>query len=207
MKAWNVKAQKDVVAKTVQALNANGFEARLVASAEEAKKAVLEMVPAGAEVLTMTSITVDAMGLGKELNGSGRFDSVRTTLTKMDPKTQVREQRKLGAAPDVTVGSAHAVTETGSVIIASLTGSQLPAYAYAGGTVIWVVGTQKIVKNVEEGLKRIDEYLIDKESERARAAYGLPAEFRTFPSKVLIVNKEIQPGRIKIILVDEVVGH
>jgi hypothetical protein len=124
----------------------------------------------------------------------------------MDPKTQGREQRKLGAAPDFAVGSASAVTETGSVLVASLTGSQLPAYAFGGGTVIWVVGAQKIVKDVEEGMKRIDEYLVDRESVRARAAYGLPDSFRSFPSKVLIFNKEIKPGRVKLILVNEVLG-
>jgi len=130
----------------------------------------------------------------------------------MDPKTQGREMRMLGAAPDFAVGSAHAVTETGTVIVASLTGSQLPAYAYGGGTLIWVVGSQKIVKDVAEGLRRIDEYLVGaeipgKESVRARAAYGLPPEFRTFPSKVLLFNREVQPGRVKIVIVNDAVGH
>lgn len=207
MKAWDVVANKDIVEKTLKALNANCIEAKLAENGEEARKMVLSMIPAGAEVLTMTSITLDAIGLAKEINESGRFNSVRKTLTGMDPKFQAREQRKLGAGPDVTVGSVHAITESGSAMIASLTGSQLPAYAYGAGTVIWVVGAQKIVKDVEEGMKRIDEYLIGKESERAIKAYGLPAGFKTFPSKVLLFNRELQPGRVKVIIVDEALGN
>lgn len=114
--------------------------------------------------------------------------------------------RKLGAAPDVTVGSAQAVTEGGTVIVASLTGSQLPAYAYGAGTVIWVVGAQKIVKDVEEGMRRTSEHVVPLESGRARKAYGLPDSFSTFPSKVLLFNREVQPGRAKMIIVNEALG-
>ena len=93
------------------------------------------------------------------------------------------------------------------MLVASMTGSQLPAYAYAAGTVIWVVGAQKIVKNLDEGLRRIHEYLIPKESERARKAYGLPDTFSSYPNKILIFNREIQPGRVKLVIVNEVLGH
>lgn len=207
MKAWDVVAKKDAVERTMKALSANCIEAKLVANGEEAKKMVLEMIPAGAEVMTMSSITLDTIGLAKEINESGRFNSVKKALTGMDPKFQAREQRKLGAAPDVTVGSVHAVTETGSAMVASMTGSQLPAYAYGAGTVIWVVGAQKIVKDVDEGMKRINEYLIGKESERVKKAYGLPADFRSFPSKVLLFNREVVPGRVKVIIVDKALGN
>lgn len=207
MKAWNVLPRKDVIEKTIKALAANGIEAHLAANVEEAKVKVLSFIPAGAEVFTTTSITLDEIGVSKEINESGKYDAVRPKLFRMDPRTQGREQRKLGAAPDFVVGSAHAVTESGQVLVASLTGSQLPGYAYGGGTLIWVVGAQKIVKDVDEGMQRINEYLIGKESDRARSAYGLPAEFRTFPSKVLLFQREVQPGRVKLILVNQVLGN
>jgi hypothetical protein len=164
------------------------------------------MLPAGAEVFALTSVTLDSVGLAKEINESGRYVSVRNALYSMNQQTQAREMRKLGAAPDLAVGSAHAVTETGTVVVASLTGSQLPSYAYAAGTLIWVVGAQKIVKDVDEGLRRIHEYIVALESERARKAYSLPAEFMTFPSKVLLFNREISPGRVKLVLVNEALG-
>ena len=164
------------------------------------------MLPAGAEVFTQTSITVETTGLAKEINESGRYQSVRNALNSMNPQTQAREMRKLGAAPDFAVGSAHAVTKKGTVIIASNTGSQLPAYAYGAGTLIWVVGAQKIVKDDDEGLRRIREYVVNVETERARKAYGLPADWKSFYSKILLFNREVAPGRVKLVLVNEALG-
>jgi len=114
--------------------------------------------------------------------------------------------RKLGAAPDFAIGSAHAVTETGTVIVASNTGSQLPSYAYGAGTLIWVVGAQKIVKDLDEGLRRLREYVVELETERARKAYGLPADWKSYYSKILIFQREVAPGRVKLILVNEALG-
>ena len=153
----------------------------------------------------MTSITLEQAGIADAINNSGDYKSVRNELTKMDRKTQGEEMQKLGAAPVWSIGSVHAVTEDGQVMVASNTGSQLPAYAYGSPHVIWVVGTQKIVKDIEDGMKRIKEYIVPKETVRARKAYNLP-DFNTFPSKILIVNREINPERIKIIFVNQVLG-
>ena len=207
MRIWDAPASRESVERTIAALKANGIEASLAESRAEAGEKVLSLLPAGAEVLTMTSITLDQLGLVSQINESGKYNAVRPALMGMDQKTQGREMRKLGAAPDFTVGSAHAVTEDGFVMVASMTGSQLPAYASAAGTVIWVVGAQKIVKNVEEGMRRIHQYLIPKESQRARKAYGLPESFSSFPNKILLFNREVQPGRVKLVIVNEVLGH
>ena len=206
MKIWDAKPPRAVVEKTIAALNANCIETTLAPTGADARAMVLAMIPAGAEVFTMTSVTLDDLGLTTEICDSGRYNSVRKALFAMDPKTQGGTQRKLGAAPDFTVGSVHAVTQTGALVIASRTGSQIPAYAFGAGVVIWVVGVHKIVRDIEEGFRRIDEYLIERESARAIKASGLPADFRTSPNKVLIVNREVQAGRAKLVLVDEIVG-
>ncbi len=206
MRIWDAVASKESVAKAAAALTANGIEASVVATGAEAKEKVLSIVPAGAEVFTMTSITLETIGLTKAINESGKYNSVRNALNGMDQKAQAREMRKLGTGPDFTVGSAHAVTEDGFIVVASMTGSQLPAYAYGAGSVIWVVGAQKIVKNVDEGLKRIREYVVNHESARARKAYGLPETFSSSPNKILLFNREIQPGRARIIIVNEALG-
>ena len=121
----------------------------------------------------------------------------------MDRNTQGLEMQRLGAAPEFVIGSVHAVTQDGKVMIASNSGSQLPAHAYGSSNVIWVVGIQKIVKNIDEGFKRIYEHSLPLESERARKAYNMPG---SFVSKILIINKEIKPGRITIIFVPEILG-
>ena len=121
----------------------------------------------------------------------------------MDSATQGGEMRKLGTAPDWTIGSVQAVTEDGQVVMASNSGSQLPAYAYGAGRVIWVVGVQKIVANLDEALKRIYEYVLPLESERVKVAYGMD---KSNVSKLLVINKEIAPERMTVILVKEKLG-
>jgi L-lactate utilization protein LutC len=206
MKDWKKLASKDSIERTLKALKANGIEASLAANAAEAKQKVLAMLPAGAEVFTMTSITLETTGLAKEINEPGRYDSIRNKLNTMDSKTQERAMRKLCAAPDFAIGSVHAVTEGGTLVIASNTGSQLPSYAYSAGKVIWVIGAQKIVKDVDEGQQRLREYVLGMETMRARKAYGLPENWNSFYSKILLFNREINPGRVHVVLVNEVLG-
>lgn len=204
MDKWNQLADKQTTEKVVASLKANGIEAELVENGEQAKQRILEILPAGAEVMDMTSVTLDTTKIPQEINQSSKYNSVRNKLNRMDRKTQNLEMQKLGAAPEWTVGSVHAVTEDGHLLIASNTGSQLSAYADGSAHVIWVVGTQKIVKDTEQGLKRIYEYVLPLESERANKAYGITTG--SFVSKLLIVNREINPGRITVIFVNEVLG-
>jgi len=195
-------ASEERIEKAEKALQENGFKVEVSENSQEAKKKVLELLPKEAEVFTMTSQTLEAIGLDKEINESGKYNAVRPKLSAMDRNTQAREMAKLGASPDWVVSSIHAVTEDGHLLIASNSGSQLSAEAYAGGNIIFVVGTQKIVKDTQEGLRRIYEYSYPLEDTRAQKAYGM----RSNVSKILIINKEIMPERITIILVKEKLG-
>ncbi len=200
--AWDVLASDGMLDKTVMALKANGFDALVVENGVQAKEKVLSMVPQGAQVMTMSSVTVDTLGISKEINESGRYDSVKKKLSTMDRKTQNLEMQKLGAAPEWAIGSVHAVTQDGHLLIASNTGSQLPAYAYGSAHVIWVVGAQKIVTDTAEGMKRIYEYVLGLESERMKKAYGISSNV----SKLLIMNVEKLPGRVTVVLIKEKLG-
>ncbi len=203
MKQFDQLADTATVEKTIAALAENGVDAIFVQSGQEAKEKALSLIPDGAEVMNMTSETLRTLSIDQAILASDRYHAVKNTLSKMDRKTQGREMQKLGAAPTYTIGSVHAVTEDGHVLIASNTGSQLPGYVYGASHVIWIVGTQKIVKNTDEGIKRIYEYVLPLESERARKAYGAPG---SNVSKLLILNKEIAPGRITLIFVNEKLG-
>lgn len=203
MNKWDKLASSATIQKTVAALRANGINAVVVANREEAKKKVLELIPAGAEVMDMTSVTLETIQLAHEIREEGRFDSVRKKFIAMDRETQHKEMNRLGATSEWVVGSVHAVTTNGTVLVASNSGSQIPAYAYGASHVIWLVGTQKIVKNVDEGMRRIYEYTLPLESERARKAYGVAG---SNVSKILIINKEIKPGRITLIFIREKLG-
>jgi hypothetical protein len=202
---YSKTASRDSVEKTAAALKTNGnFDVIIVENGADARAKVLELIPAGAEVMTMTSITLDTIGLVQEINESGKFDSVKAKLAKMDSATHKAEMRRIGAAPEWAIGSAHAVTETGEVLIASNTGSQLPAYAYGAEKIVWVIGAQKIVADREAAMKRIYEYVLPLEGERANKAYNITSGSAV--NKLLILNKENIPSRITVILVNEALG-
>lgn len=203
MSAFDTVADDTAITNAVKNLEANGFSVSVAETGEAAKQKALELIPKGAEVLTSTSKTLEALELDKVLNESGDYDAVRPKLNAMwgDP-TKKRDQRKLGAAPDYMIGSVHAVTQEGEVLVASNTGSQLPAYTYGAGTVVWVVGAQKIVKDMAEAKQRLEEHVFPLENERSKEAYGSP----TYVSKLLEYRREVTPERVQIVIVKEVLG-
>lgn len=196
------RASDKQIEGTVQALRANGIEALIAENAEEARRMFFERVPEGVEIFLGASVTLETLGIKDEIDSSGRYNSLRPKIWAMDRATQGREIRKLGAGPDYAAGSVHAVTENGQVLIASNTGSQLGPYVFGAGKVIWVVGAQKLVKDLEEGLRRIEEYIVPLEEVHMQELYNS----HTYPSKILIVNREIKPGRITMIIVKEELG-
>lgn len=199
-------ATDESINKAKEALVKNGITVFVAENGLEAKEKVLQMIPGApsgsAEVMNMTSETLRVLGIAKEITDSGRYNSVRKKFTTMDKKTQGQEMQKLGAAPEWAVGSVHAVTEDGKIIVASATGSQLPAYAYGSAHVVWVVGSQKIVKDLDEGMRRIYEYVFPLENERAMKAYGQGSGV----NKLFILNKEVNPSRLTMIIVKEKLG-
>ena len=199
---WGTMADDVRVKRTIAALEANGISVLRASDAAEAKRMVLDLIPDGSEVHQGASQSLDVVGIADEIAKSGRYEALRPRIWSMDRQTQGDEIRRLGAAPDVMLGSVHAVTETGSLLAASMSGSQLGPYVSGAGRVILVVGTQKIVADLEEAMHRIDEYAYPLEDARAQEAYGI----RSAVNKVLVINREITPGRITVVLVDEVLG-
>jgi L-lactate utilization protein LutC len=188
------------IAMTVAALNAKGFAAQSVPDATAAKAAVLKIIPAGAEVFTFTSATLEATGIADALNAAP-YVSLRDKMYALDRNTQGAQMRAIGSAPAFAAGSVHAVTEDGKLVVASATGSQLPAYAYGAGHVVFVVGAQKIVKDLAEANERIETYTLPLEDVRAKAAYGVNSAI----NKSLVLHGE-QPGRIDVVIVAEELG-
>jgi hypothetical protein len=141
-------------------------------------------------------------GITDAIETSGRYDPVRPRIWSMDRKTQGDEVRRLASSPDVMLGSVHAVTETGSLVAASMGGSQLGPYVSGAGRVILVVGTQKIVSDLDEAMRRVYDYAYPLEDARAQAESGVHSAV----NKVLIIDRELTPGRITVVFVDEVLG-
>jgi hypothetical protein len=196
-------ASQAQIERTAKALEAHGIQVKIAKNGAEAKKMVLELLPDGAEIYAGQSVTLEQLGLVDEIDKSGRYNAVRPKVMALDRQTQGVQMRELRVRPAYIVGSVHAVTEDGRVLVASNGGSQIAAYAAGAGKVIWVVGAQKIVKDLNEGLRRIDEYSYPLEDVRLRGQYGIPS----FVSKVLIVNREWPAGRVTMIIVNEELGY
>jgi hypothetical protein len=195
-------ASDEQIARAVAALEAHNIHAVVAENGEEAKRQFFELVPEGAEVFLGASVTLETLGIRETIDKSGKYDALRPKMFAMNRETQGREIRKLVGAPDFAAGSVQAVTEDGQVLIASNTGSQIGPYASGAGKVIWVVGAQKIVKDVNEGMQRIHEYVVPLEEQHMQQLYHVS----TNVSKVLIVSKEIRPNRTTMIIVKERVG-
>ena len=184
-------ASRERLTKVAAALEKNNIAAFVVSTRDAARAKVHELIPKGAEVFTSTSRTLEELGIAAELDEAGHHDAVRPKLLKMDRNTQRHEMRELGARPAYIVGSVHAVTDDGFVMVASMSGSQLGPYASGAAHVVWVAGAQKIVKNIEEGFERIEQYSLPLEDERMRRVYGIGSAI----GKILIVKREVMPGR------------
>jgi hypothetical protein len=195
-------ASEQQIRTVAGALELNGVTATVVDSGEDARAAVRSSLPVGAEVFNNTSRTLEVIGVAEDIERSGQYKALRPRLYQMDREMQGREMRQLSASPDWVVGSVHALTEEGSLLIASASGSQLGPIASGAGHVILVIGAQKIVPDLNTGLRRIQEYCFPLEDRRARQAYGVPSGV----NNVLVINKEIAPGRITALLVKESLG-
>lgn len=196
------QATDEKIERTSKALEANGIQTLIAETGADAKRLFLELIPEGSEVFLSSSVTLEQLGIVADVDQSGKFDAVRPRMYAMNRETQGREIRKLIAAPDFAAGSVHAVTEDGHVLIASATGSQLGPYASGAGRVIWVVGAQKIVKDINDGFRRIQEHVVPLEEEHMQQLYKVG----TAVNEMLIINRATRPGRITMILVKEELG-
>ena len=195
-------ASAERIATAAAALQRNGIRSHVTGSGTEARRLVSSLLPDGAEVYNNTSQTLEAIGVADDIERSGRYQPLRLRLYRMDREMQRREMRTLSASPEYVVGSVHALTEAGSLLIASASGSQLGPLVSGAGHVILVVGAQKIVSDVPTGMRRIYEYCFPLEDARARRAYGVPSGV----NNILIINNVVTPGRVTAIIVNERLG-
>lgn len=195
-------ASDERIATAAAALERNGIRSLTAATGTDARGLVASLLTEGAEVYNNTSQTLEAIGVANDIERSGRYQPLRLRLYRMDREMQGREMRTLAASPDYVVGSVHALTEDGSLLIASASGSQLGPLVSGAGHVILVIGAQKIVSDVAAGMRRVYEYCFPLEDARARRAYGVPSGV----NNILIINKVLAPGRITAIIVGERLG-
>jgi len=192
---------EQTLAAAVTALEEHGFSVEVVDDLDAARRAVLARIPRGSSVMTNTSVTLQETGVADAIDEDGPYDSARVKMAKLDFATQLQEMKAIGGQPDYALGSVHAVTRDGTLVIASASGSQLASYAWGAANVIFVVGAQKLVPTLEAAHERIYQHSLKLEDARAIAAYGQHSSV----GKILEIHQEL-PGRIHIVLIRQVVG-
>jgi len=189
------------LAATVVALEEHGFSVEVVDSLDAARAAVLARIPEGSSVMTNTSVTLEEAGIAAAVNEDGPYESARNRMMALDFATQLQEMKAIAGQPDFALGSVHAITRDGTLVIASASGSQLASYVWGAAHVIFVVGAQKLVSSQDEARQRIEEHSLPLEDARAYAAYGQNSQI----GKILEIHQE-NPGRIHVVLVRQSVG-
>jgi len=192
---------EEVLATTVVALEEHGFSVDLVDDFQAAREAVLARIPEGSSVMTNTSVTLQETGIAAAIDDGGPYESARNEMMALDFATQLQEMKAIAGQPDFALGSVHAVTRDGTLVIASASGSQLASYVWGAANVIFVVGAQKLVSDTEAARERIYEHSLPLEDARAFAVYGQNSRV----GKVLEIHQEA-PGRIHVVLVRQSIG-
>jgi len=184
------------------ALTAHGFTADILDDAAAARSRIKDLIPEGASVFTGASETLRLSGIDEDINTSGRYEAIKPRVWAIDHATGTDEIRRLISTPDVVVGSVAALTETGSLVIASASGSQIPGYAGGAARAIWIVGAQKVVPDLNTALRRVEDYALPLESARVQAVHGQPSAI----NRLLIINAEPYAGRGTVLMLREAIG-
>lgn len=205
MENYNVLAQKEVVDETIKNLAANNVEGIFVETGADALAKIKELIPVGVSVMNGASVTLEQIGFVDYLKGENHgWNNLHKGV--LDEKNTEKQMalRKQAVLSDYYLGSVHALSQTGEFIIASNSGSQLPHIVFTSPNLIFVVGAQKIVPTINDGMKRLHDYVIPLEDVHMMEKYGV----HTFPSKVLVFNREpvFSTRKVRMIIVNETLG-
>ncbi|MGD0877898.1 MAG: lactate utilization protein [Anaerolineales bacterium] len=196
----------DQLQRTMETVKARGIKVELVETKEAALTRLQVLIPAGAVVMTGGSVTLTQIGFDALLiSGNHPWRNFKADLlAEKDPAKQF-VLRLQGTQAEYFLGSVNAISETGELVFASATGSQLPAYSFTSRNIIWVAGAQKIAATLDEALRRVREYVLPMEDQRQKNAGNNNG---TFIGKILIMEREPAYLRrnLTLILVNEVLG-
>ena len=201
---YDLLASKELVDKTIEALKSRGINAEFVVTKKDAVERLKELIPAGAEIMTGGSTTLDQIGFTDILiAGCHQWKNLKDAILKEKNPIIQMDLRKKSVTAEYMIGSINAVVETGEVLMVNATGSSIPSYSFSSDNVIWVVGTQKIVPTVDEGFRRLREYCFPLEDNRMKSIGYAGSTL----GKFLLFEKEINPNRkITLIFVNEKLG-
>lgn len=196
---------KDIVEKTMNSLKKNGHLPEFFETKEEVLERIKELIPKGVSVMNGASRTLEDIGFIEYFKGNNHgWNNLHAEILAEKDVAKQNLLRKQSVLSDFYLGSAHAVTENGEILIASNSGSQLPHIVFTSENLIFVVGVQKITPTLSEAFNRLEKHVIPLENTRMQEVAGVD----TYPSKIVILNREPEfMGRKSYILfVNEELG-
>jgi len=205
MKDWKELASQTSLDTTVTALKEKGYTVLVVENGAEALEKIKTLIPDGASVMNGASVTLEKVGYLDYLkSGKHKWMDWHAKVDAENDKAKRSELRKQSALSDYYLGSVHALSEDGQMVIASNSGSQLPHIVFTSPNLIFVIGTQKIAANLDEAMKRLEEYVVPLEDVHMKSLYGSGTQV----SKIVIFRKEnpMMGRKITVILVKEALG-
>ena len=201
---WNRVPDEATIKRTAEAVEARNIGVILVDSAEDALRAVIDLLPEGAEVMNGYSTTLVEMGFDRVLkeNPKGWRDYHAVVTAENDEKKRHALRRKSVAA-DYFLSGVQAIAESGEIVGCDKTGSRMGAWPHAAAHLVLVSGTNKIVPTVDDALRRCREYCLPLENQRSQHVYGMGS----YIGKHVILDKEDADGRITLVLIKERLGY
>ena len=200
-------AEKEKIERTAKAVESRGVSVIVVDSKESVLPRLVNLIPEGATVMTGASLTLKQIGFEELLkSGNHRWRNLKEEIIAEKDPVRQSQLRKQATLADYFLGSVHAIAETGEILVASATGSQLAPYAFSSSHVIWIAGAQKIVPSVEDGFRRIREYVLSHEDQRMKKNFGPGAG--SFIGKILLFEREAPylHRSLTLILIREMAG-
>jgi L-lactate utilization protein LutC len=204
--SYSVLPDPDQLQRTIEAVKARGIKVELVETKEAALARLQALIPAEAVVMTGGSVTLTQIGLDALLiSGNHPWRNFKADLLAEKDPVKQSAMRLQGTLAEYFLGSVNAIAETGELVFASATGSQLPAFAFTSRNVIWVAGAQKIAPTLDEALRRVREYVLPMEDQRQKNAGNKNG---SFIGRILILEREPAYLRrnLTLILVNQVLG-
>lgn len=203
---YNTVVNESVISKAIESLSSKNIDAVTVDSKADALSMIKDLVPAGASVMNGSSTTLIEIGFVDYLKSNEhKWNNMHEAIVKETDPAKQAALRQNATHSDYYLGSAQALTENGEILIASNTGSQMPNIVFNSRNVILVIGAQKIVKTLTDGMARLQEHVVPLEDKRSLAAYGAP----TSVNQVLIFqgNNPYMGRSVKVIIVKESLGY
>jgi len=202
MTVFNSLPTDDKLSQVVANLQSRGFVVSVVDTKAQALEALKSILPKGTDVHTGSSTTLNQIGAIEWIQNNSEINYWSPKIWAENDPVKRREIRMNAASASYVLGSVNAITEDGKLVAVDATGSRVGSYLFTAENLVIVSGTNKIVPTLDDAFARIKEFVFPKEDERAKQAYGNGSGM----NKWIIIEREVMPNRVQVILVKEELG-